>query len=319
MAIIAGFVLLVWSADRFVYGAAGIAGNMGMSKMMIGLTIVSLGTSAPEIFVSINAALAGAPEIAIGNAIGSNIANIGLVLGITTLIAPLPVKMSFLRQDIPALLAVTAITGFLIYNLELTRAEGLALIAMAFILLYLMFRYKREHPEELPDGNPNESNGTLAEPSTAKFVFWFLFGLAVLVGSSRLLVWGAVDVARSFGIDEVIIGLTIIATGTSLPELAASITSALRRHHDIALGNIIGSNILNLLTVLSAAAVISPLTLTDQVLFRDYGAMSAMTLLLAIFAYTAYRKGTMARWEGSILLGTYFAYMVWLYLSVTIQ
>ena len=215
------------------------------------------------------------------------------------------------------MLAVTAITGFLIYNLELTRAEGLALIAMAFVLLYLMFRYKREHPEELSDGNLNE-NSTPTKPSTAKSAFWFLTGLVVLVASSRLLVWGAVNVARSFGIDEVIIGLTIIATGTSLPELAASITSALRRHHDIALGNIIGSNILNLLTVLSAAAVISPLTLTAQVLFRDYGAMSAMTLLLAIFAYTAYRKGAMARWEGSILLGTYFAYMIWLYLSTTI-
>ena len=310
VAIIIGLVLLVWSADKFVDGSVGLAENWGMSKVMIGLTIVSLGTSAPEIFVSAIAALSGSPELALGNAIGSNIANIGLVLGVTALIAALPVKKGLLKQDLPALLAVTAIVAFLLQDLVLGRNEGFALIGMLLILMYLLFRYKKEHPEDL----------SLEEEDIPDFemkssVIAFAIGLVLLIISSRLLVWGAIEVATAFGVSSIIIGLTIVAIGTSLPELAASVASALRNHHDIALGNIIGSNILNLLAVLSLAATISPIGISSDIFYRDVGSMVAITFLLAMFIIIPRKVKSLARWEGITLLAGYAAYMTLLYLD----
>lgn len=307
-AIVAGLVLLVWSSDKFVDGSVGIAERLGMSKIMIGLTIVSLGTSAPEIVVSITAALSGASDLALGNAVGSNIANIGLVLGVTALIAALPVTRGMLREDLPALLAVTAATGFLLSDLTLSRGDGLALIVILVLLLYLMFRYKKEHPEE----NPVEAEEIPDFPLKSSMIS-FTLGLVLLVVSSKILVWGAVEIATAMGVSEIVIGLTIVAIGTSLPELAASVTSALRNHHDIAVGNIIGSNILNLLAVLSAASVISPIQLTGTILFRDYGAMTLMTLLLALFVVFPKKQRVIAKTEGLILLLCYIGYMVFLY------
>ena len=309
-AIIVGLTLLVWSADKFVDGSVGLAENWGMSKAMIGLTIVSLGTSAPEIFVSIMAATGGNPELAFGNAVGSNIANVALVLGVTALIAALPVKQGLLKQDLPALLAVTFITGFLLHDLILSQDDAFVLIGMLLILMYLLFRYKKEHPEEAQSEAEEVEDFELKES-----VFAFLIGLVTLVVSSKMLVWGAIDIASQLGVSQIVIGLTIVAIGTSLPELAASVASARRGHHDIALGNIIGSNILNILAVLSVAAVIQPINITQEILFRDYGAMSAITLLLALFIILPRKVRQLARWEGVLLLLCYAAYMTMLYLE----
>lgn len=313
-AIVVGLALLVWSADKFVDGSVGLAEGFGMSKVMIGLTIVSLGTSAPEIFVSVTAALQGASELALGNAVGSNIANMGLVLGVTALVAALPVKQGLLKQDLPALLAVTAICCFLLLDLTLDRNDGMALVVMLAILMYLMFRYKKEHPEELIE---SESAEEIPDYGTKESIISFSIGLVVLIISSRLLVWGAVDVATTLGVSEIVIGLTIVAIGTSLPEMAASVASALRNHHDIALGNIIGSNILNLLAVLSVASVIQPIDITKEILTMDYGAMTLFTVALALFVVFPKKQRQLSKIEGIILLSGYVAYLYTLYLRST--
>ena len=309
-AIAIGLVLLVWSSDKFVDGSVGLAENLGMSKAMIGLTIVALGTSAPEIVVSIMAALSQSPELAYGNAVGSNIANIGLVLGVTAIIAALPVKPNLIKQDLPALIAVTLAVGFLLYDLTLSRNDGFALIAILVILMTLMFRYKQEHKDEILDP---EQEQEIPDIALKPAIFWFVLGLTVLIGSSRLLVWGAIEIANALNVSEVVIGLTIVAIGTSLPELAASVASALRKHHDIALGNIIGSNILNLLAVLSSAAIIYPVGIQLEELYRDYGSMIAITLLLAIFVLWPRQQRQLSKTEGLLLVFSYFAYLFLLY------
>lgn len=309
-AIIAGLVLLVWSSDKFVDGAVGLAESSGISKAMIGLTIVAIGTSAPEIVVSIMSALAESPALAFGNAVGSNIANIGLVLGVTALIAALPVKQGLLKEDLPALLAVTAAAGFLLYDLLLSQNDGFAMIAMLTALMLLMIRYKKEHTDELID--PAEV-AEIPDISLKASIIWFVVGLVVLVAASRLLVWGAIDVARALNVSEIVIGLTIVAVGTSLPELAASVASALRKHHDIALGNIVGSNIFNLIAVLPAAAVIYPIEISQHEFMRDYGSMVGITLLLTAFILWPRKTRQLSKVEGGLLLSCYVAYLVMLY------
>lgn len=247
LAIIAGFIILTWSADQFVIGAAATARNFNIPPVLIGLTVVSIGTSAPEILVSVMAAVQNHASLAIGNAIGSNIANIGLVLGVTVLIAPLPVKRSLAKCEIPLLLAITLLASACIMNGLLSPLDSLVLLSTLFLTLYLMFRWQKHHPDEpLIEGEESD----VPELSTRKAWFYLISGLLFLLGSSQLLVWGATELARLFGISELVIGLTIVAIGTSLPELAASVASALKGHHDIALGNIVGSNMFNLLAVL---------------------------------------------------------------------
>ncbi|MEZ5507831.1 MAG: calcium/sodium antiporter [Gammaproteobacteria bacterium] len=309
-AIIAGLVLLVWSSDKFVDGAVGLAESSGISKAMIGLTIVAIGTSAPEIVVSIMSALAESPQLAFGNAVGSNIANMGLVLGITALIAALPVKQGLLKEDLPALLAVTAAAGFLLYDQLLSQNDGFAMIAMLAALMLLMIRYKKEHADELID--PAEA-AEIPDISLKASIVWFVIGLVVLVAASRLLVWGAIEVARALDVSEIVIGLTIVAVGTSLPELAASVASALRKHHDIALGNIVGSNIFNLIAVLPAAAVIYPIEISQHEFIRDYGSMVGITLLLTVFILWPRKTRQLSKVEGGLLLSCYVAYLVMLY------
>lgn len=276
LAILIGFAGLVWSADRFVGGSAAIARNLGISRLIIGLTIVSLGTSAPEIVVSISASLKQAGELAIGNALGSNLANIGLVLAITALLAPLPIQKHLLKQEIPILLAVTTAAGFVLYDAKLVAWEGALLLLSIIPLIYFMIVIKRRHP------SPEEEDAEIPEMSNNAAVFWFILGLLLLVGSSELLVWGAKNVATAFGVSPLIIGLTVIAVGTSLPELAASVVSALKGHHDMALGNIIGSNIFNILTVMALPGLFHTVTLDSAVFSRDYLAMSGITLLLVL-------------------------------------
>ena len=275
LAILAGFGGLIWSADRFVGGSAALASNFGISRLIIGLTIVSLGTSAPEIVVSISAALKGSGELAVGNALGSNLANIGLVLAITALIAPMPIQRHLLTQEIPILLVVTFAAGYALYDAKLVAIEGAILLGSLIPLLYFMIRTKQQHPEEAGD------DSDIPDMTSTAASLWFLAGLIALIISSEILVWGAQKVALSFGVSPLIIGLTVIAVGTSLPELAASVMSAIKGHHEMALGNIVGSNIFNILAVMSLPGLIHPPEMESSVFSRDFLAMAGVTLLLA--------------------------------------
>lgn len=312
LAIIGGFIGLVWSADRFVAGAASLANNFGISKLVIGLTIVSMGTSAPEILVSVNASLSDAGDLAIGNALGSNLANIGLVLAITALIAPLPIQRHLLTQETPILLGVTALAGIFLWDAHLARWEGLTLALMLIPLFYFLIKVKSAHPSE------EEEDPEIPDMTKAMAIVWFIGGLALLVVSSDWLVWGAKSVATHFGVSPLIIGLTVVAVGTSLPELAASVMSALKGHSDIALGNIVGSNIFNLLAVMSLPGIINPLTLESAVFARDYLAMGGMTAFLCLALFVDYRLrrrngatvGHLGRRIATLLLLSYFAYYV---------
>lgn len=315
-AILAGFVGLIWSADRFIGGSAAIAKNFGVSPLMIGLTIVSLGTSTPEMVVSINASLAGMGDLAIGNALGSNLANIGLVLAITALISPLPIQKHLLTREIPVMMVVTAIAGWFLFDASLSVVEGTILLALVLPLLGLMILNQRNNP------SPEEEDNDIPDMTTLLAFFWFAFGLAVLIVSSKLLVWGAQEVALSFGISPLIVGLTVVAVGTSLPELAATVTSALKGHHDIALGNIIGSNIFNILTVMSLPGIFGLAPMEDVVFWRDYLSMAGVTLLMALAIGVDYwlrnqapaqgeNPGSVARLGrriGCLLLAAYAAY-----------
>ena len=311
-AIVTGFLILIWSADRFVIGAAGVAKNLGMSHMLIGLTVVSLGTSAPEMLVSSIAAYTDAGGLAIGNAIGSNIANIGLVLGATALIAPLPVKTGLMRKELPLLVLITFGSGLILWDGRLDRIDATILLVGLVICLFLFARFQRyADPSEI-----QHEEEELPDISQLKAVGLLLIGLALLAGSSRLLVWGAVEIATLMGVSELIIGLTIVAIGTSLPELAASIASSLKGHHDLAIGNIIGSNIFNLLAVMPLPGLIRPFDFNTEVLWRDFSVMAALTLLLLFFANVT-SKGKVSRPEGIFMLTGYSAYLGLLYVMST--
>jgi len=313
VALLLGIAGLVWGADKFVAGSASFARTMGISPLVIGLTIVSVGTSAPEIIVSIDAALRGSGELAVGNALGSNLANMGLVLGVTLLVAPIPVYRNLLTQESLALLGVTALAGLFLFNGLLSRLEGIALVTMAAPLLWLAVKYKQSQPT--PD-----STEQVASYPMRMALMWFVIGLAVLLICAELTVWGAIAIASSLGISQLVIGLTILAVGTSLPELAASILSAVRGHHDIALGNIIGSNLFNLLLVMGIAGAIAPIDLGAEVFSRDYLAMAAVTVVLLILLSVALGKknlkGTLSKYAGLILLSSYCLYYYILWLTV---
>ncbi len=273
LSIIGGFIGLIWSADRFVAGSASLASNFGIPKIIVGLTIVAFGTSAPEIVVSISASLKNAGDLAVGNAIGSNLANIGLVLGATALIAALPIHRHQLQLEIPLLLLVTSLAGWFLFDAHLTFTEGTILAATLPCTLYLLIRSKRNHPDEVGDEIERYSNWVA--------IGWFLFGLCILIGSSEILVWGASELALAFGVSPLIIGLTVVAVGTSLPELAASIISALKGHYDIAIGNVVGSNLFNLLAVMAIPGIISQPSMDPAVFTRDFAAMAIITSLFA--------------------------------------
>lgn len=308
IALLIGFVVLVWSADRFVIGAAGTARNFGMSPMLIGLTVVSFGTSAPEMLVSAMAATTGAGSLAVGNALGSNIANIGLVLGVTALIAPLPVRSGVLKREIPLLLAITLLAGGVLYDLYLGRIDAIVLALSLIACLFLFARFQKSASEQ----DVAEETEELPDLPTGQAIFWLIFGLALLAGSSRVLVWGATEIATILGVSELIIGLTIVAIGTSLPELAASVASALKGHTDIALGNIVGSNIFNIAAVMAVPGFLAPVTLDSVVLWRDYGVTLALTAVLAILALLQ-KPPRISKIEGGVLVLGYAAYLSVLY------
>lgn len=306
-ALIAGLALLVWSADRFIAGAAATARNFGMSPMLIGMTIVSIGTSAPEILVSAIAAIGGNPGLAVGNALGSNIANIGLVLGITALIAPLPINMKLMRKEIPLLLGVTLLAGGIMLDGQITLTDALILVAALVLSLLWLFKGDAETIADQGEEIPDMPQG--------KAILWLIIGLLILIGSSRMLVWGAVNIATSFGVSDVIIGLTIVAIGTSLPELAASVASALKRHHEIALGNVVGSNIFNLLAVLPVPGFFATVAIEPEVMSRDYLTMAGLTFLVAVLIVLMRKKGKLNRIEGGLLGLIYVGYLYAIYLA----
>ena len=306
LGLILGFSLLVWSADKFLSGAANTARNLGVSEMIIGLTVVSIGTSSPEIVVALTAALEGNPLLAVGNAIGSNIANIGLVLGITALVAPLLFSKQVLQVELPCLLGVTLLALILVFDLALGMLDGILLLGALLLLCLLVYKRSSRHPE-MADSIRGEL-GELPAMSTSKGLLWLLAGLALLVISSELLVWSATEIAQRLGVSSMIIGLTIVAVGTSLPELAATVGSAIKGHADIAIGNVVGSNILNILAVLSLPGLITATQLESAALWRDCGTMLALTLLLALFAYGINSRTVITRFEGSVLFLAWIGY-----------
>lgn len=315
LALIAGFVALVWSADRFLSGAASTATHLGVSKLLIGLTVVSLGTSAPEILVSFAAAIDGTPLLAVGNAIGSNIANIGLVLGLTAMIAPLPFSKGVLRTELPWLLGATVLTLILLFDMQLSRLDGVILLSGMGYILYRLTRYQGDSGEGVSDALQEELE-ELPQLTLRQAVFWMLAGLLVLLLSAELLVWAAVEVAQWLGVSELVIGLTVVAVGTSLPELAATVGAAWKGHTDIAIGNVVGSNILNLLAVLAVPAVVSAPAVDIEVLWRDCGMMLALTLALALFAYAIGSRPVITRFEGAVIMAGWIGYNLVLFQQV---
>ncbi|AOU99029.1 calcium/sodium antiporter [Acidihalobacter yilgarnensis] len=311
LAIIAGFALLIWSADRFVLGAAALARNFGVPPLVIGLTIVGMGTSAPELLVSAMAAWDGNAGLGIGNAIGSNITNIGLVLGATALIAPLTVNSKLLKRELPLLLVVMLLGYALLADGRLARPEGSALLlGLVMLLVWMVWSARRARAddalaEEILDEQPPPM-------STSAALGWFALGIAVLLGGAKLLVWGAVAIAHTLGVSDLVIGLTVVAIGTSLPELATTILSARRGEPDIALGNVIGSNLFNILGVLGLPGLIAPGPVPHEVLTRDYPLMLGFTALLFLFAYGRQPR-RINRVEGGVLLGAFIGYECWLY------
>ena len=304
-----GFVGLIWGADKFVFGASALARNLGVSPLVIGLTIVAFGTSAPEIFSSAVAALENEPELAIGNALGSNIFNVGVALGVAVLIRPLTTPASVAAREMPAMMFVMVVTGLLLANLALGVTDALILIAIiAFFTWYLLTR-KPDSPalDEL-DVDEIDSVGSLRAAG------WLLFGLILLVISAEALVGAASSVARTLGVSSAIVGLTIVALGTSLPELASTVACALRGHHDLAIGNIVGSNILNLLIVLPFPGLISPAPFDASLLYRDYVTMLVLSLLLTWFCYRALRRQVaIGRFSGLILVLVYIGWVAIMY------
>ena len=316
LAIVGGLVLLVWSADRFVMGAAAIAHNLGISAIIIGMVIMGFGTSAPEMFVAGAASMSGNTGVAIGNAVGSNIANIALVLGISALISPLVVESQTLKREFPVLILVSVIVLWLMLDWELSRLDGVILLSGTVALVAWMLWLAQK---ERSFGDPLEREFESELPhdmSTKLATFWTLIGLVVLVASAQMLVWGGVNVAKAFGVSDLVIGLTIIAVGTSLPEVAVSVTGALKGEDDIAIGNVIGSNLFNLLAVLGIGSTIRAAPLPQEALFRDYATMLVLTVALFAMAYSfKSRKGHINRIEATALLCAYVGYMYWLYMS----
>lgn len=316
LAVIVGLALLVWSADRFVDGAAATARHFGMPALLIGMVIVGFGTSAPEMVVSALAASQGNPGIALGNAYGSNITNIALILGVTAVISPIAVQSRVVRKELPILMAITLLAVWQLWDRDLSRIDAWILLGVfAGIMGWTIFQGLRNKGDTL-NGEMEKSLDEHAMP-LGRALFWLIVGLVLLVLSSRVLVWGAVTIAQSLGVSDLIIGLTIVAVGTSLPELASSIAATRKGEHDIAVGNVIGSNLFNTLAVVGIAGSISPMAVGAEVLSRDMLVMSLLTASLFVVCYGwRGRPGRINRYEGAALLTCYVAYNVYLATSV---
>ncbi|MEZ8094914.1 calcium/sodium antiporter [Photobacterium swingsii] len=309
-----GLTLLVWSADRLVFGAAALAKNFGVAPLIIGMTILAMGSSAPEMMVSATAALAGKTDTAVGNVLGSNIANIALIIGLTAIIKPLGISSGIIRRELPLMLGVTLVAGALLWDSHLGFHEGVLLVILFGLFLFAMFKISQkakaegdvladEQESEIPDGVSNAAAGV-----------WIVIGLVLLLYSSDMVVESAVIIAKYFGMSDLVIGLTIIAIGTSLPELAASIASIFKGEDDMAVGNIIGSNVFNILAVMGIPGLLNPSVLSPLAMGRDFYVMLAVSVLLMLMALGKRRR--INRVEGGILLSCFIAYQAYLFYNV---
>lgn len=314
LAIVTGLILLTFSAERFVTGAAATARYFGMPSLLVGMVVIGFGTSAPELLVSGISAAGGNPGLALGNAYGSNIANIGLILGITALIGPVAVASVVMKRELPLLCLVTVISAFLIWDGTVSRLDGWLLITMfAVVMGWSIIRGMKQGRL---DGMTKEDHETEYGISLQRAIIWLTIGLILLAISSRALVWGAIEIAQYFGVSDFIIGLTIAAIGTSLPELASSVMAALKGEHDMAIGNVLGSNLFNTLPVVGIAAVIHPIEVSALVLNRDFLVMGAFTLSIFALGFRFKKTAEINRVGGFILLSGYIVYMTWVVVSV---
>ena len=317
-AIVTGLALLIWSADKFVEGAAALARLLGVSIMIIGITIVGFGTSAPEIVVSIVAVMENTPDIAIGNALGSNIANIGLILGITAILAPIPIATRLFKTEYPLLILATLVMTWSLYDLTLDSVDGFALLGLLLLILYYLIREHRRHPAAYAR-EEHESEELVHAMKIPTAIGWLLLGLLVLVGSSKLLVWGATGIAQALGISELIIGLTVVALGTSLPELAASIASLRKGKPDLAIGNVIGSNMFNSLAVIGLPALFTTFSIDAAARSRDLSVVIGLTLMLILLSrFPATVPRYLTRRKGIFLLTAFVIYQLYLYYDVAV-
>ena len=314
--VLVGLLLLGWSADRLVYGAASLARNVGISPLVIGMTIIAMGSSAPEMVVSATASLNGQPDVAVGNVLGSNITNISLVLGATLLIRSLSISSGMLSREIPLLIIVTGAAAWILHDSHLSFWEGIfLLIAFAALIMGLL---KMALASKGKDPMVEEQSSEVPEDvPTGKAVLWTLVGLVLLPLSANILVTGATDIALFFGVSELVIGLTILAIGTSLPELAASIAAVRKGEDDLVIGNVVGSNLFNILAVLGIAGSLSPANINPNAAGRDLYAMLAVTLLLVVVSFTAQRAKLLRAWFGVLLLACFVGYQILLYLTET--
>jgi cation:H+ antiporter len=317
-AVVVGLIVLVWSADRFVLSASATARELGVSPLLIGLVIVGFATSSPEILVAGFAAWEGNPGLGIGNAVGSNIANIALILGAAALVAPITSRSRILSGEIPMLLVATGLAVVLMLDRTLGRVEGLLLLAgMGAAIGFMVRKAVAERATEDDPFAAELVEGIPSEMPLLRAIAWLLTSLVLLLVSSRLLVWGGVDMAETLGISDVVIGLTIVAIGTSLPELAAGVASVLKGEPDLILGNVIGSNLFNTLAVLGVPALIHPSSVPDEVLTRDLPVMGALTLLLLpVLAHRRGRAGQISRLEGAFLLLCFLGYQGYLLTTI---
>jgi len=311
--LLAGLLFLVWSADKFVYGSSALARNLGLPPLLIGLTIVAMGSSAPEMFVAVTASLSGRPDTAIGNVLGSNVANISLILGITALFGAIRVSSQTLFREIPLMLIATLVAGYCLHDQQFSRAEALLLLLLFIGLMgYLIWhaianRAKDRLADEAEQDIPRDV-------ATWKALFWIAVGIILLPISANWMVDGAAGIAQYFGLSDLVIGLTIIAVGTSLPELAACIMGVLRREEDLAIGNIVGSNLFNILAVLAIPGLIAPGTVDAAAASRDFYMVLATSTALALFILLSGRKHrSLRRWHGVVLLITFVCYQISLF------
>ncbi|HIF9085004.1 TPA: calcium/sodium antiporter [Photobacterium damselae] len=309
-----GLALLVWSADRLVFGSAALARNMGVAPLVIGMTILAMGSSAPEMMVSATAALAGKTDTAVGNVLGSNIANIALILGVTAMLKPLAIGSTIIRRELPLMLVVTLIAGALLWDNYLGFAEGVLLLIL-FVLFLLAMLYISKKAKQEGDVMVDEQESEIPQnvSNTASFI-WIIVGLALLLYSSDMVVESAVTIAKYYGMSDLVIGLTIIAVGTSLPELAASVASVLKGEDDMAVGNIIGSNVFNILAVMGIPGILNPSAISPLAMGRDFYVMLGVSVLLLIMALGKNRR--INRVEGGILLICFIAYQAYLFYNL---
>ncbi len=312
--LIVGLVLLVWSADKLVFGSAAIARNVGISPLVIGMTILAMGSSAPEMMVSATAAWDGKTDTAVGNVLGSNIANIALILGITALIKPLSISSTVIRRELPLMIAVTVLAGILLWNSHLGFYEGVLLFVLFGAFLFAMLQISRKEQKSGDAFLEDQESEIPQGVSNPKAIMWVVIGLILLPLAASLLVDNAVIIAKHFGMSDLVIGLTIIAIGTSLPELAASLAGVLKGEDDMAVGNIIGSNVFNILAVMGLPGIINPSTLSEYAMGRDFWVMLGVSLLLV--AMCLGKSRSINRLEGAILFTCFLGYQVYLFANM---